>query len=148
MSTERTLSIIKPDGVEKRIIGEIYARFERAGLTIAAAKMMQLTPDQARSFYAVHEDRFFFDRLINFIASGPVMVQVLAGDNAIQKNRDLMGATNPKKAAPGTIRYDFARDIDDEEMHKNIVHGSDSREAAETEIGFFFKPEEIFVAGR
>lgn len=148
MSTERTLSIIKPDGVEKRIIGEIYSRFERAGLAVAAAKMMRLSPDQARNFYAVHKNRYFFDRLINFIASGPVMVQVLAGNNAIQKNRDLMGATNPKKAAPGTIRHDFARDIDDEETHKNIVHGSDSRESAETEIGFFFKPEEIFVSGR
>lgn len=145
MSTERTLSIIKPDGVEKRIIGEIYSRFERAGLIIAAAKMMQLTPDQARTFYAVHKDRLFFDRLINFIASGPVMVQVLAGNNAIQMHRDLMGATNPKEAAPGTIRYDFARDV--EEMHKNIVHGSDSRETAEAEIGFFFKPEEIFARG-
>ena len=147
MSTERTLSIIKPDGVEKRIIGEIYSRFERAGLIIAAAKMMWLTPDQARAFYAVHKDRSFFHRLINFIASGPVMVQVLAGNNAIQMHRDLMGATNPKEAAPGTIRYDFARDIDDGEMHKNIVHGSDSRETAEAEIGFFFKPEEIFTEG-
>ncbi|MBI2993930.1 MAG: nucleoside-diphosphate kinase [Gammaproteobacteria bacterium] len=148
MSTESTLSIIKPDGVEKRIIGEIYSRFERAGLAIAAAKMMRLTPDQARSFYAVHKDRSFFDRLINFIASGPIMVQVLTGNDAIHKNRDLMGATNPKEAAPGTIRCDFARGIDDEETHRNIVHGSDSRESAEAEIGFFFKPEEIFVQGR
>jgi nucleoside-diphosphate kinase len=147
MSTERTLSIIKPDGVEKRIIGEIYSRFERAGLAVAAAKMMRLSPDQARRFYAVHKDRFFFDRLINFVASGPVMVQVLAGDNAVQKNRELMGATNPREAAPGTIRHDFARDIADDELHRNIVHGSDSRESAEAEIGFFFKPEEIFAPG-
>ena len=144
MSTERTLSIIKPDGVQKHVVGEIYSRFVRAGLAISAARMMHLTPEQARSFYAVHKDRSFFERLVNFISSGPIMVQVLAGNNAIQKNRDLMGATNPKEATPGTIRYDFARDVDDVETHKNIVHGSDSRETAETEIGFFFKPEEIF----
>lgn len=144
MSIERTLSIIKPDGVQKHVIGEIYSRFERAGLTISAAKMLRLTPELARSFYAVHKERDFYPRLVNFIASGPIMVQVLAGKDAIQKNRDLMGATNPKRAAPGTIRYDFARDADEAELHKNIVHGSDSRETAKTEIGFFFKPEEIF----
>ena len=144
MSTERTLSIIKPDGVEKHVIGEIYSRFEGAGLAISAARMMRLTPDQARTFYAVHKGRPFFERLVNFISSGPILVQVLAGNNAVQKNRKLMGATNPKKAAPGTIRYDFARNAADAELHKNIVHGSDSRETAETEIGFFFRPEEIF----
>ena len=106
--------------------------------------MMRLTPDQARTFYAVHKDRPFFERLVNFISSGPILVQVLAGKNAIQKNRALMGATNPKKAAPGTIRYDFARNAGETELHKNIVHGSDSRATAEAEIEFFFRPDEIF----
>lgn len=148
MSIERTLSIIKPDAVQKNVIGEIYSRFERAGLTITAAKMLHLSPDQARKFYAVHRKRPFYKRLVGFMASGPVMVQVLTGRNAIRRNRELMGATNPKKAAPGTIRHDFARGVAEEETHKNAVHGSDSRENAEFEIGFFFSPQEICERGR
>lgn len=136
---QRTLSIIKPDAVAKNVIGEINRRFEQAGLKIAAAKMLQLSQNQAREFYGVHKERPFFNGLVQFISSGPVLVQVLEGDNAIAKNRELMGATNPKDAAPGTIRADFADSIDE-----NAVHGSDAPETAAWEISFFFKPEEIF----
>ncbi len=138
MSNEQTLSIIKPDAVAKNVIGKIITRFEDAGLKVVAAKMMQLSRQQAESFYAVHKERPFFNALVNFMIEGPVFVQVLQGDNAIKKNRDIMGATNPKEAAPGTIRADFAESID-----ANAVHGSDSPEAAKQEIAFFFKPEEI-----
>ncbi len=131
--TERTLSIIKPDAVAKNVIGQIYTRFEQAGLTIVAAKMAHLSRDEAESFYAVHRERPFFNDLVEFMMSGPVMIQVLEGDNAIAKNRDLMGATNPKEAAPGTIRADFADSID-----ANAVHGSDGPDTAKTEIDFFF----------
>ncbi len=131
--TERTLSIIKPDAVAKNVIGQIYTRFEQAGLTIVAAKMAHLSRDEAESFYAVHRERPFFNDLVEFMISGPVMIQVLEGDNAIAKNRDLMGATNPKDAAPGTIRADFADSID-----ANAVHGSDGPDTAKTEIDFFF----------
>jgi nucleoside-diphosphate kinase len=133
MATERTLSIIKPDAVAKNVIGSIYARFEQAGLKIVAARMMQLSRADAEGFYAVHRERPFFKDLVDFMISGPVMVQVLEGDNAIQKNRDLMGATDPRKAAPGTIRADFADSID-----ANAVHGSDAAETAQVEIAFFF----------
>jgi nucleoside-diphosphate kinase len=143
MSTERTLSIIKPDAVEKNLIGEITSRFEAAGLRVAAARMLHMTPGQAADFYAVHRERPFFERLVNFMASGPSMVQILEGPDAVRKNRELMGATNPRKAAPGTIRYDFARDVSEEEMHKNAVHGSDSPETAAEEIRFFFATEDI-----
>ena len=143
MSIERTLSIIKPDAVEKNLIGEIYARFEHAGLRIIAARMMQLSEEQAGRFYAVHSERPFFPRLVEFMASGPVMVQVLEGDDAVRRNRELMGATDPRKAAPGTIRYDYSREVTQEEMHRNAVHGSDSAASAEEEIRFFFRPEEI-----
>lgn len=139
MAIERTLSIIKPDAVAKNIIGEIYRRFENAGLRIAAAKMLKLSKADAQQFYAVHKDRPFYNDLVDFMIQGPVMVQVLEGENAIQKNRDLMGATNPKEAAPGTIRADFAESID-----ANAVHGSDGNETAAEEIQFFFKPEEIY----
>ncbi|MDM7322262.1 MAG: nucleoside-diphosphate kinase [Gammaproteobacteria bacterium] len=138
MAVERTLSIIKPDAVAKNLIGAIYSRFENAGLKIVAAKMMRLTREQAEGFYAVHKDRPFFGDLVSFMTSGPVMIQVLEGENAVAKNRDLMGATDPKKAEPGTIRADFADSID-----ANAVHGSDSLENAKIEIDFFFKPEEI-----
>ena len=133
MAIERTLSIIKPDAVAKNVIGKIYARFEEAGLKIVAARMMQLSRADAEGFYAVHRERPFFKDLVDFMISGPVMVQVLEGDGAIQKNRDLMGATDPRKAAPGTIRADFADSID-----ANAVHGSDAAETARTEIAFFF----------
>lgn len=136
--TERTLSIIKPDAVAKNVIGEIYARFEKGGLKIVAAKMLHLTREQAEGFYAVHKERPFFNDLVSFMISGPVMVQVLEGDNAVTKNRDLMGATDPKEAAAGTIRRDFAQSID-----ANAVHGSDSAENAKTEIEFFFDADEI-----
>lgn len=136
--TERTLSIIKPDAVAKNVIGEIYSRFEKGGLKIVAARMMQLTREQAEGFYAVHKERPFFGELVDFMLSGPVMVQVLEGDNAIAKNRELMGATNPKEAAPGTIRADFADSID-----ANAVHGSDAPETAATEIAFFFGDDGI-----
>jgi nucleoside-diphosphate kinase len=122
---ERTLSIIKPDAVAKNVIGEIYSRFEKSGLRVVAAQMMHLSRAQAEGFYAVHRERPFFKDLVDFMVSGPVMIQVLEGDNAIQKNRDLMGATDPKKAAPGTIRADFADSID-----ANAVHGSDAPETA------------------
>lgn len=138
MATERTLSIIKPDAVAKNVIGEIYSRFEKNGLRVVAAKMAQLTREQAEGFYAVHKARPFFNDLVSFMISGPVMIQVLEGDNAVLKNRDLMGATNPKEAAPGTIRADFADSID-----ANAVHGSDSAENAKTEIEFFFSEDQI-----
>ncbi len=139
MAIERTLSIIKPDAVAKNVIGAIYSRFENAGLKIIAARMMRLTREQAEGFYAVHRERPFFAELVAFMTSGPVMVQVLQGEDAVAKNRDLMGATDPKKAAPGTIRADFADSIE-----ANAVHGSDSLENAKVEIDFFFKPDEIF----
>ncbi|KPJ67417.1 MAG: nucleoside diphosphate kinase [Coxiella sp. DG_40] len=139
MAIEYTLSIIKPDAIAKNIIGEIYCRFERAGLRIVAAKMLQLTKEQAREFYAVHKERPFYNDLVEFMISGPIMVQVLIGENAVAKNREIMGATNPKEAALGTIRADFANSI-----QENAVHGSDSLETAKQEITFFFKPEEIF----
>lgn len=138
MTTERTLSIIKPDAVAKNVIGEIYSRFEKAGLKIVAAKMMHLNEKTAGEFYAVHKARPFFKDLVKFMISGPVMVQVLEGPNAVAKNRELMGATNPKDAAPGTIRHDFADSID-----ANAVHGSDSLENAATEIAFFFASSEL-----
>ncbi|MBN9461922.1 MAG: nucleoside-diphosphate kinase [Burkholderiales bacterium] len=133
MTVERTLSIIKPDAVAKNVIGQIYSRFEQAGLKIVAARMMHLSREQAGAFYAVHRERPFFKDLVEFMTSGPVMIQVLEGPDAIQKNRDLMGATDPKKAAAGTIRADFADSID-----ANAVHGSDAAETARTEIAFFF----------
>ncbi len=139
MTHEQTLSIIKPDAVEGNHIGAIMARFEKAGLQIVAARMMHLSKEQAEGFYAVHKQRPFFGELVSFMISGPVLVMVLEGKNAVAKNRELMGATNPKEAAPGTIRADFAQTID-----KNAVHGSDSLENAKTEISFFFKPTEIF----
>lgn len=131
--TERTLSIIKPDAVAKNVIGEIYSRFEKAGLRVVAAKMVQLSRAQAEGFYSVHKDRPFFNDLVTFMISGPVMVQALEGVNAIATHRDLMGATNPKDAAPGTIRADFADSID-----ANAVHGSDAPETAKNEIDYFF----------
>lgn len=138
MSVERTLSIIKPDVVAKGVIGEIYARFERGGLQIVAAKMMHLTREQAGAFYAVHQERPFYNDLVAFMTSGPVMVQVLEGENAIAKNRAIMGATNPKDAAPGTIRADFATTVDE-----NAVHGSDGPDTARAEIAFFFAGTDI-----
>ena len=138
MAVERTLSIIKPDAVAKNVIGQIYARFEAAGLRIVAARMMQLSQAQAEGFYAVHRERPFFRDLVKFMTSGPVVIQVLEGDGAIQKNRDLMGATDPKKAARGTIRADFADSID-----ANAVHGSDAPVTAATEIGYFFPAVDI-----
>lgn len=136
--TERTLSIIKPDAVAKNVIGEIYARFEKAGLKVVAAKMLHLTRAQAEGFYAVHKERPFFKDLVDFMISGPVMVQVLEGENAVLAHRDVMGATDPKKAAPGTIRADFASSIDE-----NAVHGSDSLENAQIEIAYFFSATEL-----
>ena len=133
MSVEQTLSIIKPDGVQKNLIGEIYGRFEKAGLEIVAARMMRLTKDQAQGFYAVHKERPFFNDLISYMMSGPVVVQVLLGDNAIATNRDIMGATNPADADAGTVRADFADNIEE-----NIVHGSDGADTAADEIMFFF----------
>ncbi len=138
MASERTLSIIKPDAVEKDLIGKIYARFEQAGLHIVAAKMLHLTEEQAGKFYAVHKDRPFYEELVKFMTSGPIMAQALEGENAIMKNRELMGDTDPAKAAAGTIRADFARSIE-----ANAVHGSDGADTARAEIGFFFKDEEI-----
>ena len=138
MSVERTLSIVKPDAVAKNVIGQIYSRFEGAGLRIVAAKMKHLTRADAEKFYAVHRERPFFNDLVAFMTSGPVMIQVLEGDNAIALNRELMGATNPKEAAPGTIRADFARSID-----ANAVHGSDAPETAAVEIACFFTEDEI-----
>lgn len=133
MAVERTLSIIKPDAVAKNVIGKIYTRFEDAGLKIVNAKMAQLTQAEAEGFYAVHKERPFFKDLVKFMISGPVMIQALEGENAVAKNRELMGATNPKDAAPGTIRADFAESID-----ANAVHGSDSLENAAIEIAYFF----------
>jgi nucleoside-diphosphate kinase len=138
MAVERTLSIIKPDAVAKNVIGEIYSRFERAGLKIVAAKMTWLARPDAEGFYAVHRERPFFKSLVEFVTSGPVMIQVLEGDGAIAKNRELMGATDPKKAAPGTIRADFAESIE-----VNAVHGSDAPDTARTEIAYFFPTLEI-----
>jgi nucleoside-diphosphate kinase len=138
VSIERTLSIIKPDAVAKDVIGEIYSRFEQAGLKIIAARMKQLTRDQAEEFYSVHRGRPFFDALVEFMTSGPVMIQVLEGENAIMRNRELMGATNPADAAPGTIRADFAQSID-----ANAVHGSDAPETAAVEIACFFADDEV-----
>ena len=138
MAVERTLSIVKPDAVAKNAIGRILARFEGAGLKIVAARMLHLTEAQAQGFYAVHRERPFFKDLVKFMVSGPILVQVLQGENAIARNRDLMGATDPKKAAPGTIRADFAQSID-----ANAVHGSDSAENARTEIAYFFPELEI-----
>jgi nucleoside-diphosphate kinase len=136
---ERTLSIIKPDAVAKNLIGQIYARFEQAGLKIVAARMLSLSRSEAEGFYAVHKERPFFRDLVDFMTSGPVMIQVLEGENAVQKNRDLMGATDPREAAAGTIRADFAQSID-----ANAVHGSDSPQNATAEIGYFFPALEIF----
>jgi nucleoside-diphosphate kinase len=133
MAIERTLSIIKPDAVAKNLIGEIYSRFEKNGLRIIAARMMQLSRAQAEGFYAVHRERPFYKDLVEFMTSGPVIVQVLEGENAINKNRELMGATNPRDAAPGTIRADFATTVDE-----NAVHGSDGPDTAKQEIAFFF----------
>jgi len=139
MTSERTLSIIKPDAVKKNVIGQIYSRFEAAGLKIIASRMMHLSRAEAEGFYAVHRERPFFKDLVEFMISGPVVVQVLEGDNAIAKHRDLMGATDPKKAAKGTIRADFADSID-----ANAVHGSDAVETARTEIGYFFPACQVF----
>ncbi|WP_297453746.1 nucleoside-diphosphate kinase [Ferrovum sp.] len=138
MSLERTLSILKPDAVAKNVIGEIYTRFEKAGLKVIAARMAWLSQREAEGFYAVHRERPFFKDLVSFMISGPVMIQVLEGENAILKHRDLMGATDPKKAAPGTIRADFAASID-----ANAVHGSDGAETAAVEIAYFFPTAQI-----
>jgi nucleoside-diphosphate kinase len=139
MAVERTLSIIKPDAVAKNVIGQINSRFEQAGLKIVAARMMWLSRQQAEGFYAVHRERPFFKDLVEFMTSGPVLIQVLEGENAVNKNRELMGATDPRKAAKGTIRADFARSID-----ANAVHGSDSPQTAASEIAYFFATDEIF----
>jgi nucleoside-diphosphate kinase len=143
MAVERTLSIVKPDAVAKNVIGAIYGRFEQAGLRVIAAKMLHMQQSQAEGFYAVHKERPFFKDLVKFMTSGPVMVQVLEGENAILRHRELMGATDPKKAAPGTIRADFATDVE-----RNAVHGSDGPETAKTEIGYFFRDGEIHSRGR
>jgi nucleoside-diphosphate kinase len=142
MAVERTLSIIKPDAVAKNIVGEIYSRFEKGGLRIIAARMLRLSRDKAEGFYGEHRGRPFFDSLVSYMTSGPVLVQVLEGENAIAVNRKLMGATNPKEADPGTIRADFAESID-----ANAVHGSDSAASAEREINYFFTADEIFRRG-
>ncbi|MDH5829748.1 nucleoside-diphosphate kinase [Luteimonas sp. M1R5S18] len=139
MALERTLSIIKPDAVAKNVIGEIYSRFEKGGLKVVASKMKHLSRKEAEGFYAVHRERPFFNALVEFMISGPVMIQVLEGEGAIAKNRELMGATNPKDAAAGTIRADFADSID-----ANAVHGSDAPETAAVEIAYFFASTEIF----
>ena len=138
MAVERTFSIIKPDAVANNVVGAIYSRFEQAGLRIIAAKMAHLTRAQAEGFYAVHKERPFFKDLVNFMISGPLIMQVFEGENAIVRNREIMGATDPKQAAPGTIRADFASSIDE-----NAVHGSDSPETAKSEIEYFFKANEI-----
>ena len=138
MSVEQTLSIIKPDGVEKNLIGEIYSRFEKAGLQIVAARMLHLSKSQAEGFYAVHSERPFFNDLVSYMTSGPVMVQALEGEAAINQNREIMGATNPADADPGTVRADFAESIE-----QNIVHGSDAAETAADEIAFFFGDDGI-----
>ena len=139
MAIERTLSIVKPDGVQKNLIGEVYRRFEQAGLAIVAARMMQLTQAQAEGFYGVHRERPFFRDLVRYMTSGPVIVQVLEGDNAVERHREIMGATDPKKAAKGTIRADFAASID-----ANAVHGSDAPDTARFEIAYFFPASEIY----
>jgi nucleoside-diphosphate kinase len=138
MSIERTLSIVKPDGVGRNLIGEVYRRFEQAGLRVVAARMLRLSQSEAEGFYAVHRERPFFKDLVRFMTSGPVMVQVLEGDGAIAKNREVMGATDPKKAAKGTIRADLATSIDE-----NIVHGSDAPDTAAREISYFFREIEL-----
>ena len=138
MAIERTLSIVKPDGVAKNLIGEVYRRFESAGLRIVAAKMLSLTQSQAEGFYAVHRERPFFRDLVSYMTSGPVVVQVLEGESAVARNREIMGATDPKKAAPGTIRADLASSIE-----QNVVHGSDSLENAAREVAYFFAETEI-----
>lgn len=143
MAIERTFSIIKPDAVAKNIIGDIYSRFEKNGLRIVAAKMLHLSKEQAEGFYAEHKERGFFNDLVAFMISGPVMMQVLEGENAVAKNRELMGATNPKDAAPGTIRADFANSIDE-----NAVHGSDAPETAQREIAYFFSDDELCARTR
>jgi nucleoside-diphosphate kinase len=143
MALERTLSIVKPDGVQKNLIGEVYRRFEQAGLRIIAARMMQLTQAQAEGFYAVHRERPFFRDLVKYMSSGPVVVQVLEGENAVMKNRDLMGATDPKKADKGTIRADLATSIEE-----NVVHGSDSVENARNEIAYFFAAADLCPRAR
>jgi len=143
MATERTFSIIKPDAVARNLIGPITAKLEAAGLRIAASKMVRLTEGQARAFYAVHKERPFYAGLVKFMTEGPVVVQVLEGDNAIAKNREVMGATNPDKAAPGTIRKEFATDIE-----RNAVHGSDAPETARDEIAFFFSTAELTALAR
>ena len=143
MSVEQTLSIIKPDGVQKNLIGEIYGRFEKAGLEIVAAKMLHLSQDQAEGFYAVHRERPFFDDLVSYMTSGPVVVQALQGEDAINRNREIMGATDPAAADEGTIRAEFAESIEE-----NIVHGSDGPETAAQEIEFFFGADGIFERTR
>ena len=139
MPLERTLSIVKPDGVARNLIGEVYRRFEAVGLKVIAARMTQLDEREARAFYAVHKERPFYADLVRYMTSGPVVVQVLAGDGAIAKNRDIMGATDPKKAAKGTIRADLAESIE-----RNVVHGSDAAETAAHEIAFFFRSTELY----
>lgn len=143
MAVERTLSIVKPDAVGKNLIGKIYSRFEDAGLRIVAARMLRLSREQAEQFYAVHKQRPFYGDLVSFMTSGPVMVQVLEGEDAIARNREVMGATDPKKAEPGTIRADFADNVEE-----NAVHGSDAPETAATEIAFFFSDSEICTRTR
>jgi nucleoside-diphosphate kinase len=138
MAIERTFSIVKPDGVEKNLIGEVYGRFEKAGLMIVASRMLHLTREQAEGFYAVHKERPFYNDLVAYMTSGPVVVQVLEGENAVQRNREIMGATNPADAEPGTIRADFAASIEE-----NIVHGSDGQNTAREEIDFFFSADDI-----
>jgi len=138
MTVERTLSIVKPDGVRKNVIGEVYRRFEQAGLRIVAARMMRLSQSEAEGFYAVHRERPFFRDLVAYMTSGPVMVQVLEGEGAVARNREIMGATDPKKAAPGTIRADMAESIE-----QNVVHGSDSPENAAREVAYFFAETEL-----
>ena len=139
MSVERTLSIVKPDAVGRRLIGEILRRFESGGLKIAAGKLLRLTPERAQAFYAVHKERPFYASLCSYMSSGPIFVSVLEGEGAIMKNREIMGATDPAKAAAGTIRRDCGKDVE-----QNAVHGSDSPETAAMEISFFFRPDEIF----
>ena len=141
--TEVTLSIVKPDAVERNLIGEILRRFESAGLKVVAAKLLRLTPERAEAFYAVHKDRPFFAGLCSYMSSGPIFVSVLEGEEAISKNREIMGATDPAKAALGTIRKDWGRDVE-----ANAVHGSDGAETAAAEITFFFKPDEVFRSSK
>ena len=140
MSLERTLSIVKPDGVRKNVIGDVYNRFEKAGLRIVAARMTRLTQQQAEAFYGIHRERPFFKDLVAYMTSGPVMIQVLEGEGAVARNRDVMGATDPKKAAPGTIRADLADSIE-----ANVVHGSDSLENAAVEIAYFFPTTDVYA---